>query len=260
MTHILEPDKKLISPEYWGGVDIKDASQFNREMPAPSYLSIQEQAAADLVLATCLGEVMHGNFAETPYWPDENFNPSEGELGDGTVIIVDSESLMRRSYAPGQDREWPERHEPTGTRLGTTDFCDIWKSHQPVDSETPIFGEEQASFPAEKIMYDRALQWGVLVTQKSKRLVSTCGFELPRVRSNRVFMPSRRDKMLRRADAMPIPFQKTTTSPELHLDDSSIRGMNRVRGIHIVHAATADYDPKKGREKLSRRFRNALGV
>jgi len=249
-----------MSSEYWGGIDMYEPDHFAVDKQPPVHISQREYRGAAMVLASCLEEVIHGDYAEVNSGAKESFGPSSDRMGDGTVVIVDREHLFRWTYPTEHDREWQSSDPPSSAAIPASDLAGYWSDNQPLTFDSSHFGDERAVFLEEKMIYGRFLQWGVLISTKNNdRLLATWAFSAPCLAHGSVSLP-RVDgvKLFRTGEKLPLSVQEAMPQSDLHLNKCAIRAVERIKAIKIVHAATVSYepqaDPKSLSEKLAEKF------
>lgn len=235
MAHYIEPNKELISAGYWDGLDINATEPF-RIQPEPVYLSPLEQHRASIALAHCLDEVMIGNREEAEIVNGGSLDPSATEMPDGTVLILDTESLNKYAFVPGHEAQWKDPEEMGDPPIGD-EYLDMWSRRQPA-AEDADFGEEVAVFGEEDIIYTRSLRWGVLLTrgdESGKRLVGTWGFASPRTSAAGVVAPVHIDNVFGRgAEALPLTVGDTQVQADIRSFHFGIRTIERVNAVRAV--------------------------
>lgn len=249
---------RLASSEYWDGIDTDDPSHFDVPYVPAARVTAHEQKAAALVLASCLNEVISNDFVEQELRAGEEFDPTETELEDGTVLIIDSEHLFRWSYPPGSDHEWEEPNQALDTPPISNDFVSMWRGRQPYNTSTDQhFGDERVAFPEDKMVYGRVLSWGVLLTRRDAqrdRFLATWALAAPHATPRGVAVPLSPDmEMFRTAERLPMKVGQAIPNPDTVAPTFGIRSVERVRKLKIVHAATASYEPAEERSRLFRR-------
>jgi len=98
MTYIIEGNNHLFTPDYWGGIDI---ATYQGPMPkvSGSVLGDVAEEARDLLWEA--GE----DILEGHYWEESvPFEKMPDEYGDGTIVIMDSETLRPLNGPPPE--EW----------------------------------------------------------------------------------------------------------------------------------------------------------
>ncbi|MGH7194898.1 MAG: hypothetical protein ACREJM_15390 [Candidatus Saccharimonadales bacterium] len=244
-----EEQAKLATPEYWDGIDIGDPAPFDVPYVFPAHTTAAEQRGAGIVLASCLDEVMGSDYVEQDLKTGEEFDPTESELGDGTVLVIDQESLAMWTYPQGHDRQWPEPGPVRDARHLGSDFVGLWRGRQPHSLGLPHFGSERVAFPDEYMTYTRLLHWAVLLTRRDeerKRLLATWALAAPAATPNGVSVPLSADSVIfRTAERLPMKVGQAVTMPDLVTPNYGVRHMERVRKLKIVHAATASYEPEE---------------
>lgn len=237
MSHHLEPNKELISAGYWNGLDINDPEPF-RIQPEPVYLTPLEQHRASVDLAHCLDGVMIGNRDEAEIVNGGNINPTAEEMPDGTVLILDTESLSKYVFIPGHEPEWKDPGE-TGDPSIEDDFLDMWSRRQPAPEDAD-FGEELTVFGEEDIIYTRSLKWGVVLTREGgdedgKRVVGIWRFASPRTSAAGVVVPVHMDNFFgREAKSLPLSIGSTQTRADIRSFHFGIRTIERVNAVRTV--------------------------
>lgn len=241
---------KLVSPEYWDGIDIGDPAPFAEPPRMPVHLTVKEHRAAGVVLASCLDDVMSNQHIERDLKVEETFDPTESELGDGTVLILDKEHLSMWTYPPGNERDWkePDPAWPDTPPIGS-DYVGMWRGRQPYGMDDQHFGDERVVFAEDKIIYSRLLTWAVLLTRRNKnrdRFLATWAFAAPKAGPGGIDVPISDDvDFMRTAKRLPLTVGQTVPDGDLHTPTFGIRAMERVKKIKIVHAATAEYEPEE---------------
>lgn len=235
MSHHPEPNKELISAGYWNGLDINDPDRF-RIQPEPVYLTPLEQHRASVALAHCLDEAMVGNRSEAEVVNGGRFDPSAEEMPDGTVLILDTESLSKYVFVPGHEADWKEPKEEGDSPIGD-EYLDMWSRRQPA-AEDDAFDEEIAVFKEEDIIYARCLRWGVLLTREdgdNKRLIGTWRLSSVRTSAAGVVVPVHMDNFFgREAETVPLAIGHTEAQADIRSFHFGIRTIDRVNAIRSV--------------------------
>ncbi len=252
---------RLATPGYWDGIDIHDPTPFDVERVPPEHLSAPEQAGAGIVLASCLDEVMSNDYMVSDLKTGSEFNPTESELSDGTVFVMDLESIAQFRYGRKFDRDWqePAPDDPgfPDDPLIEIDAVAMWRSQQPHMPMHGHFGSVRAAFTEDKMTYVRALEWGVLITRCNEdrdRLVATWPLAAPTATGAGVQVPTsgpRECKLLRTAQRVPMKIGQAVPQADRHTPRYSVRSMKRLRSLKILRAATAVYEPQESETEAS---------
>jgi hypothetical protein len=248
MPSYIEPDERLLTPEHWGA-DINNPDQFetSREIEL-AYLTPQEQHGAAIALSDCLNDVMNNGVAETDSDEEEAFDPSASEMPDGTIIILDSETLSAYNLQPGHMDNW-DTPEITEESNGNGDgLVDLWRRNQPgpPKPEDVRFGAERAVFVDEKMIYNHSLQWGVLATRRDgsgQRVAATWNLGGPRTTGGGVIVPvdtTTPEGWGREAAPLPIELGRTVTRPAIRSFHFAIRTIARTNAVYVVRVAEGE--------------------
>ncbi len=255
MAHLLEPKQELLSPEYWGGVDINNPNHFTVPYVEPTTPTRSEHRIAAGQLARVLTDIVNDGGTEFKSHMRPEFDPSNTQLEDGSVVILDQEQLYK--WVDRKDKKDSPRYPRTSdTPPITSPFVDYWRSNlgfvKPGGSTH--FGDEEAFFEAEEAMYGRHLSWGVLTTAKSGlRMICTWGISVPKYREGLGVGVLGGDKWFRLARALPLEVGVAEAHPQLDLEVVTVRSIQRVSEIRVVHSAQRG----KGRDERTVRERLA---
>ncbi len=229
MAYQLEADPRLMSPDYWGGVDIMNPDHLAGLPEEPSVPNRQSRKLAQRALTGCLDEVLATDrFHEASLALSGEIEPTIPDLPQGTTIILDTEYLSKQTYLPSAKKA--ERVIDLDATAISDPFTSYWRQNQL--SGTTRFGDEQAFFDTEgvEITYTRALQWGVMA--RSKRglpVLRTWQFATPRTQTGKLVVPKPEGTEKFPPDinyARPIPF--------INLGNSGIVGIARIRDARAV--------------------------
>jgi hypothetical protein len=234
MSHYLPATPELLTPERWDGIDINNPRDFYSER-LPVFASPGESQKAAIALAGCLEDVMLGSCETSEVELSEgSFEPSEEDMPDGTVLLLDTESLSKYIFEEGHEPDWkePEKTEESGL---DSDFLDLWRRRQPAAAEDD-FGEETAIFKEEGILYVRAVKWGVILTSGGQRMLTTWELADPRTTGGGIgIAPGEADMAIgREAKVLPLPINRTVAQPDLQTFHFGIRCIEKVTDIKLV--------------------------
>lgn len=182
MTHFIPENDKFKSPEYWDGLDIYDEELFRHLEWTPfTRLNKKQFKAARQSLMAAQQNVKKGNSVDIRYELGTEFNPSEQQLEDGTVIILKTEELSHHVYTDS-DRRWTKNESRDAvTPPISRPFSEYWAatriSHTDADDQPNSAGYEELFYWNDNIRYSRLLNWGVIVTlEKTKRAIQPFSF------------------------------------------------------------------------------------
>ena len=267
MSYQLPANPDLITPEYWGGIDITNPNHF---MGVPDTLisaTRKEHRTAAENLACCLQQVIRGDFVETGSLGNE-FSPSPSTLADGTVVVIDCEHLMKWTY-PNEDIEW-QAPDPVGKGIPIqAPFAEHWKNQQSnigSSTESQHFGDERASFPELHTLYGRYLEWGVLFSRTRKetdevtRYLATWAFCAAKAGPKGLYVPHGGNVIFRRIELLPIDVGAACARPELDIVTCGIRAIERVREVKTIHPANGNREKSPSlRERIGELAKGGLG-
>jgi hypothetical protein len=225
------PDKSILHPERWNGLDIMDETSLPPARERPPLLTQDEPRFGNLTLRHCLSAVLSGDFTEVAYQGTE-FNPDSRAMPDGTVVAIERSSLMRTS----QSMDRLARFERRGPAFGPP-YAELWRSQQPV-GRGEHFGSESIRFPEYGITHLRHVDWGVLLTQQNQgRVLATYGLSVPRreVPFGPIYIPPPEGDNMSRTGT-PLRIGQAETLPGTGL--VFLAGIDRVDAVRIVYPAS----------------------
>lgn len=250
----INPHPNLLAPDRWGGLDIFDERLFVDAPPNPdtAFLQPQEYRRAAAALRYGLGQVAAGNFTEIRYSVGNDFNP---ELPDGSVVIVQEESLTR--FLP--EGRLPDRADiPTAPSDPIRrPFVEYWLAHQPW-RPGHHFGSDGAIFTDEGVVFNRMLSWGVLATTGTTRVVQPFQFNTARLQANGEVKLE--DIYAQLATPLPLSIGATKISGRIPVITTSLDGLSKVTSVDVVFPAAGDKQPVKGRRMPWQRLAPKLGT
>jgi hypothetical protein len=253
MTHSPEQQRKL-SPEYWDGRDILDASLFTDEPSVPEdvHLSHKKFNYARGQLQYGVGQLAAGNATEIRYEATE-FNP---ELEEGSLVIIDDEDIMRWVYDDPDRRPVGRIPESSGPPV-TRPYSSLWLNNQDGTSE-PIsdLGVERIVFADEHTLYTRSLRWGVIVEQDKTKFIQPFLFNTTKLLPDGdIHTPYAARERLLNMPARPMPVSIGTVNVGPKLTDirygQTTTSLARVRSVDIVYPASGSREPAKSRRRWS---------
>lgn len=254
MAHQLEANPTLHSPGYWDGYDIQQDEVFYAQEEF-LILNKRQYTLASLALKEGLAAIASGNSTEVRYQNTE-FNPPAEVLPDGSVIVLESESLAAFRFDDQAIQSNEGEDVVTQPIPIARPFADHWLAHQgSVDEqgEPVLFGIESVFFINEKIWYSRILAWGVIVSlEKERRAVQTFNFHDPVITSWGIDgIPDYRRRGPKTL-ALPMPISIGETTPSLHIrkPDGDVGAIRRMRSIDVVYPAAGN--PERTKRSLKR--------
>jgi len=236
MSYILEPNPVLLSPVYWDGADINAPNHLGATPESEGQVSEFEGRIAASLLKRTLGFVVADKYEElqNPIQIPE-FNPDSGILEDGTILVIDRESLARYSYPATGERVWDAKKVGEGGSPILPPYGKHWKENQirSSEGERPDFGDDRAFFPELFTIYNRYLQWGVLLSRRNKlRLIATWALSDPQARRFGIKVKPPKD------DGQILPFNvgpgTANLGPDVQADDFTLRLITRVRDVTVI--------------------------
>jgi len=232
----MEPRGELLSPAYWGGVDIENPNHFAFP-PTPITLHTRrEHRLAATSLKLCLSRVLRGNYTETSSLLRPEFEPDQQQLADGTVIAIDSEQLRKWTLIDSGVKAVGGPSFPNDSPRIRTPFAEYWRENQTVEDLVNLrhFAQEDAIFHEESAMYSRTVDWGVLLSRRDgTRIAVTFPLAVPRASTVGILIPSRSSI----ADGLPIDIGLAEPVPPSQLDPRATRRIQRVKDIRVVRPA-----------------------
>ncbi len=262
MTHSPEQQRKL-SPEYWDGYDILDASLFTDEPAAPEdvHLSYKKFNYVRGQLQYGVGQVAAGNATEIRYEATE-FNP---ELEEGSLVIIDDEDIIRWVYDDPDRRPVGRIPESSGPPV-TRPYSSLWLNNQDGTPE-PIsdLGVERVVFVDEHTVYTRSLRWGVIVEQAKTRVIQPFLFNATKLLPNGdIHTPDAGKESLLSMPARPMPVSigAVNVGPKLtnRRYGQTITSLARVRSVDIVYPASGSRELARSRRRWSGSLFPRLGI
>lgn len=218
----------MISPDYWGGIDVYDDEGFAGQ----EFLTVSPTAKVALAttvrLTDCLQKVAANEYAETPSFMDERFWATPEQFADGSVVIIDSEQLRRQVTGPMVDVR-PYHLYDSGPIAEP--FAEYWKQQDGEhDAVNQIFGRDEMHFPDE-VTYRRRLEWGVCVTGTTgNRILLTQELFEPRTIRGEINVKSNTNT------GRLMPFDVGAAHAyELQTGFGLFQVAERVRAVNIVH-------------------------
>ncbi|HSW37557.1 MAG TPA: hypothetical protein VLG37_04300 [Candidatus Saccharimonadales bacterium] len=261
MSYRLEPAAKYVSPEYWDGVDINQTELFIPGEVAVGniWLTQKEGTRAAQYLAEYLGEIASGEHAELAAFRRGEFNPADNGLGEGSVVIVDNEYLSHWHYLDPERTMSGNNHYHTNRPI-TEPFMDYWLRNQ-MGGERLHFGDEEAVYPEQNMVYSRYLNWGVVIELKDGSYAFTRdAFGAPKLQpGGTVSVPPKNSWIFRGASILPVEVGKARASGRLELDTCAIDTIERIRSLRVVRAGSREREVDKNLAKLLRERAKALG-
>lgn len=264
MSQINEQGQKLTA-EYWGGQDIFNDDLFKEAPYVPGvYLEHKKFKHVRSCLQRGVGQVAAGNATEIRYRAGNEFNP---ELGEGSLVVIDSEHLMRWTYRD-PERGWEEARSREDGPAITRPYSTFWLNNQDGTAKPNNgLGIESVTFLDELAIYIRSLNWGVVAEQSKTQLIQPfCFSTIKLLRGGYIHTPStvRRDSVLHgHAMRMPINIGEVKINPRLTIGryGCSIDWLERVRSVGIVYPVSGGKEPKMNRKRvLGRLALPKLGV
>jgi len=218
--------------EYWDGVDIH-SPQVNYSDPQIT-LTKEEHATAAADLAFTLRDALLNGFNETVLKQEPLFDPTPGNMPDGTVFLLDRESLCLTMRRDGQ----AIRHEiENNPRPIEAPYTGQWIRNQlPLGREDVHFGEESAYEVNENLSYSRIISWGVVLTrERGKRVLAKWAHGAPKVKvGTHVEVPHGGDEFFRGGKELPLEVGQTSAYGEFSLPAYSGRMISRIKEIRMV--------------------------
>lgn len=258
MSFELEPKPELLTPQFWNGVDINNPNHFMGISPDYIAATKKEQRVAADHLASCLHQVLSGDFTEVKASVGNEFFADES-VQDGTVVVLDREHLLKFLPANPRDRD-ASQEKPVGSGVPIDKpYANHWRDQQPAGI-SDHFGEESAHFPDVDAQYSRHLSWGVLVSRKKskesgeRRYLATWAFCAARSSSNGISIPTGGPYYFRCLETLPLDIQIARPLPSVQLQSGTTRMVERIRDIHIVHAANGKREPTPAFHKKIREW------
>jgi hypothetical protein len=233
-----EPKPIQFSPEYWDGIDIADPALVIPELTFPGKLTRAEYFNAREALAVCLSKVAIGNYTETSYPP---YNPAalSPQYGEGAVVVVDKEHLIKKIYYPDNRPAWQGRRSklPASPPI-VSPYGQYWLRHQPTagTGHRPVrFGDEQLISNEEHLIYGRYLLWGVMVnSKKTGPAFASWAFSAPSIHGKRLDIPSQYPT----AHPRPAEIGRVNPGHEIRASDFSVRSLERVLAVKLFQPST----------------------
>lgn len=250
MTYQIEPRNELLSPEYWGGVDIDNPNHFAFPLDTVTSHTRRDHSFAANSLRLCLTRVLRGNYTEASSHIQPEFGPDLQQHADGTVIVIDSEQLRKWTPTDSGLVSVTSPTFPNDSPRIRTPFAEYWRENQEIEDFVNLrhFGQEEAYFRDESAMYSRTVDWGVLLSRRNgTRIAVKFPLAVPRASMVGILIPPRSS----RAESLPIDIGLAEPIPASILDTSATRRIHRVKDIRIVRPAggSREKDPSMA-EKL----------
>lgn len=240
MPCLLEPKPELLTPEYWGGVDINNPNYFAGPYIEPATPSRSERREAAGELAQVLAGVVKSGGTELRSHMEPEFDPSRIQLEDGSIVILDREFLLRQFNHQGTKKPFTQPHPGYASPPITSPYVDYWRSNIGfvATGGSNNFGNEVAIFESEEAMYGRYLSWGVLTTAKSGlRMVCTWAISAPQycAESGGISIPLAGNRWAGYRTARSLPLDVGVAIPNPQLGKN--RTIERTSEIRVIHSA-----------------------
>ncbi len=238
MACTIENRPELISPGYWG-VDIKDNFRFVADdlLYRDVKISPRSRLFAVARLQYCLSRVLQHGYAETQLLSQGAFSPTEQELPDGSVVVIEQESLDQL-IAPNTDNSEALTGAQMRAIMGSEGipiqepFVNYWISSQQVPDPT-VFGRDRAYFD-DNLVYTRELRWGVSLTgTNGVRALAIANFDGIKYAQD----PPLETEVSDYSHRMPVRVGISGVEADFYTDsdkDCISRAIHRVRQIKVV--------------------------
>jgi hypothetical protein len=260
MSEAQPSNANFLSTSYWNGHDIFNIEESGMvEKWDQVRLDRKNYDFARASLQEGLGHAAAGNSTEVRYGTNTEFKPPVGHLEDGSLLVIDHETLAQykiHNFVPNE----PSQSPPEAI---FTPYSEYWLENQSVDESRIHCGHGSAYFYDEQIMYMRSLNWGVLMSlDDSSRAIQYFTFDQARLQPNGtvnypkpyIEMPSKlpfKKKIRLQGMAVALPIQIGEVLTE---DNSFCRGLKRIRAIDIIYPASGSQQQKRTRQKRLGRF------
>jgi hypothetical protein len=220
--------EKLLEPGYWGGLDI-----FSDELgadPGPYIYHLGRRdykKRAENIFET-LKDIKAGNYTEVKYSAGSEFNPDPDYLPDGTVVVLDTEQLIKTAGI------FHERAQTLEDELDPifNPYAEYWKVH----AGSLLSGRQYFDFEEHSAFYGRALMWGVLNTDKKHgRAMQLFQFHILPTYSFRAFLDMNRFYGVAGAVKLPLVLGQVSSR-----STQETKAFSKFRQIDIVYPAQAN--------------------
>lgn len=256
----VEPHPRLITSDYWQGVDIANPDHFktvtsNEGLPVG--IMVLRNATKSFLgrISVLVHEQGHEERVFTQW-----FEPTADTLCDGSLVIIERESLVTEHEGDqGVLRDLSIKATNQQSFPITSPFSSNW-----IDAQIAGFhdcGVEHALFEEQGILYIRSLMWGILLTNKrGERGVATWAFHDPSI----IDLETGEVEITQPDDEVEeLPLEIGVPRPELILDETGVvmRSIERNKSVNIVrHTSPEGGGPtrRKQRLPLSERLLNLL--
>jgi hypothetical protein len=253
---VVQPSNaNYLSTSYWNGHDIFNIEESGMvENWDQVRLDRKNYDFARASLQEGLGHAAAGNSTEVRYGTNTEFNPPVGHLEDGSLLVIDHETLSQfrtHNFVSNEPSQFPPEAIPTP-------YSEYWLGNQSIDEPSAPCGHGSVYFYEEQIMYMHFLYWGVLMSlDDSSRAIQYFTFDQARLQPDGTVnypkpyvevtskLPLKKKVRLQgMAVALPIQIGEVLTE-----DNSLCRALKRIRAIDIIYPASGSQQQKPTRQK-----------
>ncbi|OGL26342.1 hypothetical protein A3E49_02955 [Candidatus Saccharibacteria bacterium RIFCSPHIGHO2_12_FULL_49_19] len=227
----------VLSPAYWDGVDIFDIPLGSTDYMPEIRSDDKKYLKSVQALEDAAKDIYAGSYTEVKYPRGVPFGPPEEQMGDGSVVITDNETIVKflEEVLPGQ---------PIFSPI-TAPFVEYWRQNlgnPDIGWEMQSFGDE---FPFNRVLYARELRWGVLSGDgDGERYIQQFIFNSLK-RYGEDFLVTN-NTYAHRGLRLPLEIGEAYTLDDNESNPTAV-GVSRVLGVDVVYPAFGSKQPKKKR-------------